>query len=330
MRFKTKKILTLVGVTLLFYLPHLVLAQVGATGMNLLHLTPNPRSLALGEATSAGEGGAAAVYWNPAGLGLTASPQLSVNYRPLVVEAHLIQVQGLLPLSPWGLGFDFSYLSFGDIPLYESGRQTQTASPYELRLGVVGSWTIFKWLHWGLQINWLRQELTVSALGDGFSFDLGFLLYRPWPQFVFLDRLAMSLVVQHLGLGPTYFDQATPLPTRVVVGWCYNLPLKQEAVEFSQINFSLDLGWVEAIGFTMGGGAEWLLPPIDIWEIALRVGYKLPTSGDPLFGLGAGLGLGWQGLQINYSFAGEGDFGFGHVVGVNYTFAKPVKSINTD
>lgn len=318
---KTSKIILIITIFCLSYsLGNQV--RTGSTGINILLLTPNPKSLALGEATSAKIEDASAVYWNPAGLGIPPHPEFSANYRALYVDTHLINLQGVLPLSPLGLGFDFSYMSFGNIPIYQEGVQTDTTTPYELRLGVSSSWTVIRWLHLGMQISWLRQELISSTGSDGFSIDIGILIYRPWSHLHLLSRLDMSLVVQHLGLEPAYFGQETTLPTMVTVGWGYGLPLIRSEKEFSEINFNLDLGWVEGSGFKAGLGVEWVLLEIPPLEIAFRLGYRLPESMEFFLGLRAGLGLRWQGISINYSFANQGDFGFGHAIGINYAFVE--------
>ncbi len=311
-------------------------AQVGSTGINILNFTPNPRSVALGEASTALFDDVSTVYWNPAGMATLSSPQLAASYRRIIDNTYFINVQAVFPFFRGGVGLDFSYLFFGETPVYEGGEQRQTATPYELSLGFSGSFSIVRWLQVGVSGKWIREQLLDSIQGDGFSFDLGVFFHRPFLKSAFLKHLSMSVVVAHLGLGPQYFEQPTALPTTLRWGFIYSLPFafnkkkeledKQNEDKLSKLNFIFDVNFIFQESVRVGGGIEWILPKFAAWSISLRLGYKQVIESAFFYGFTGGAGVSWRSIEINYGLSSQGEFGFDHFIGVGYKLPPFLKN----
>ena len=299
-------------------------AQVGSTGFSLLNLTPNPRSMALGKASTAIFDDVSTVYWNPAAITTSSNPRLSANYRRIIDDTYFVNFQAILPFDRGGVGLEFSYLSFGQTSIFQGGEQRQTTTPYEFSLGVSGSFAILSWLQVGLTGKWIKEQLLNSIEGNGVSFDVGIFFYRPFSKIAFLKHLSTSLVLAHLGIGPTYFQHPTTLPNTFRWGLIYSLPFifseqnENQVDKSSVLNFILDINFAFQASVEVGGGIEWILPRFDDWVVTLRVGYKQVTGTDFLIGLTGGAGLNWRNLEVNYGIASQGEIGFNHFIGVGY------------
>ena len=95
-----------------------VSADPGKTGFGFLSLGNGARGIGMGEAQSALAEGSNAVYWNPAGLGITPFPEMTLTHANLFDDSAQQYAALALPLkrgARGAFGFSATRFSISDI-----------------------------------------------------------------------------------------------------------------------------------------------------------------------------------------------------------------------
>lgn len=268
-----KKILFAITLGLFFLSPTLTQAQVGITGVPFLQIEPDSRGAGMGNTGVATADNAAAIFWNPAGLGFQTDNQASIThsnwlsnfnvqdlfYDYVVVKQHIE-----------GLGTIGGHLTFLNL-----GEQAQTAedSPevisrfnsYELAFGLSYGTELNKNLSVGGGLRVIYSSLASGAQvsgqkvdpGSSVGIDLG-VLYRTSKFDIGKNEAEFRAGVNLSNFGPgiQYSDNAQkdPIPTVLRFGSALQMSLDEDNI--NEITVAVDVSKIMARkrGFEVASG----------------------------------------------------------------------------
>ncbi|MBI3292454.1 MAG: PorV/PorQ family protein [Elusimicrobia bacterium] len=290
----------------------------GSTGANFLKLQLSPRAIGMGEAFTAVANDVYALSWNPAGLAqLTASEAVFTHTQHVqnITEQHTAIA---VPTSRWGtLAGGITYLGVGTFDAYDAqGNRTGLigASDTAISLGygqeVPGLSSHLLTLAWGTTLQWLQERLdTITARAVAANVGL---LGHPGPATPpWLQRFQVGLTMKHLGTSLKFDRDAAPLPRVFNAGAAYALSLWG-----APSWFSMEVALPRDHAAFVSGGLEYWAKGL----LALRVGFR--SQQDTGSGLRAGIGLKVRLWQLDYAFAGLGDLGQTHRVGLSVRLSR--------
>ncbi|MCB4755979.1 MAG: PorV/PorQ family protein [Elusimicrobia bacterium] len=301
------------------------IAGSGKSGLGFLSLGNGARATGMGEAQTALAEGANAIYWNPAGLGLTPQHEVSLTHLKHFEDSSQ-QYAGLaIPIreGQWGgLGLSVTRFAIENIEVRDamSTRQGTVEQEdlnlqlsYGVRVGRGSKDFDREGLYIGGGVKRVSEDLGgVSA--SAVACDLG-LQYRPgswWARSVGegMRRTSFGGSLLHIGKGPKFDQEETPFPQVSRVGLGYTHFLWGDA-----INLGLDYEKPKDDDGHLLSGAEFWVKD----TVAFRVGYK--EGQDVGQGLRAGAGFKFQSIQLDYAWAGFGEtFGDTHRFTLNLRF----------
>lgn len=275
-------------------------AAGGGAPFAFLSLDGNARPAALGGAYAALATDAAALLYNPAGLG-----ELQGHEATLMHQEHfsgLTQQYGGLALAP-GFGFQFQTLGYGRTQRTTLSNPSGTGlgefAARDLAVGAGWGRRVGKGLSLGLGLKHVRAEIAEFS-GTAFAADLG-VLWRP----AAVPALSLGLAAQNLGPRVRFQSASEDLPLNVKLGAAYRARgWGREAL------LALDVDQPRQGGARVGVGLE--AKPVSAF--ALRLGFDSRNDAGP--GLTAGLGVGGKRLWADYAFVPFGALGSAHRVSV--------------
>ena len=296
--------------------------RMGTSGADELRMAVGVRSIGLGSANSGAVAGVEALFYNPAGLALAASPtEVMFSHSRMIADMDLNYVAVAQRMGKVGtLGISVKTLGIGDIE-----RTTETApdgtgeifSPTFAVIGVSFAREITDRVVFGGTMTYLSERILQES-ARGIAFDFGFQYdtdYRglrfgmamknvgPAAQYTGSD---FERLQQIEGDDPTAANRALSsssaafeLPTYFQFGLSYPAlrgPQGTLTVHglYTSNSFTVDEGRV---------GGEYVYRK----DYALRAGYKLSTDGNDLFGFtyGAGIRVGMGASHLWLDYAGE-------------------------
>ncbi len=278
--------------------------DAGSTGLAFLKIPIDARSTGMGEASTALASGAAATYWNPAGLSLASSSEVLFNHTEWVQGirgefAALALKQGT---GVWG--FHVYSLNIGDIAV----RSTPTPVPLEktsanyLSLGISyarrwkGNFSL------GVTLKYLYEKIFIET-ANGLAADFGASYRLPFYE------SQVALVVQNVGKMNRFRTDETRLPTLARLGFFLPVPFRISAFA---ANVVLDLVKPLEEALETRVGAEVLL----FRHLAVRGGW---LSGTAARNWTVGLGFIRSGIRLDYSLSPfNNDLGNGHRFSVSF------------
>jgi len=280
---------------------NLITGGPGTSGADFLTIGVGARPLAMGGAFSAVDSGADAnaVNWNPAALGFVEKANVTASYNSLFKD----ESQGYLGYaSPagaaggvWAGGVNYLTVTkierrAGDTEEADStfGNQNYAASlsyakAFGDRVAVGGT------------LKYVRVALD-TLKENAMAMDAGLLARTP------VEDLTVGGAMRNLGtnIGPD------SMPLTFKGGVAYKTIGKK-------LTLASDIDWImtERRAYWSLGSEFWISP-----NLAARAGYQFGHGGDQLqsklVGLGAGLGLKFQRLTLDYAFMPYGDLGSTH------------------
>lgn len=280
-------------------------AGPGTTGASFLKVGVGARELAMGSAASVLTEGAGAVNWNPAKLAELKQKSLSASYNMLFIDESQGYLGYAAPLKGGAvIGAGVNYLTVADI----EKRLNDTDNPDSLfdsnNMAVAFSYAradVGPGLNLGASLKYVQQDLDIQT-DKALAVDLG-------STYKLNDVYTAAFTVQNLGgkIGPD------------------NLPLLFKgglARTFfdGRLAAAADLDWLAYDErFYLDLGAEYALNP----GLDFRAGYQLGRAQDELgglTGLGAGLGLKFDGFALDYAYVPFGDLGDTHRMTLGFSF----------
>ncbi len=208
------------------------------TAVPFLLISPDSRAGGMGEANVAIADNAAAIFWNPAGLGFQRGMDFNfthANWLPAfnadLFYDNLTMKRYFPGYGTFGLGI--TYLNLGETEI-RTAQNVAAGVIKSYEFAITGSYGVrlSQTFAVGTSVRFIRSALTNvgagneqgAGIGTSISFDLA-LLWRPQFQGYLADRFSFGLNISNIGPKMTYIDeaQADPLPTNLKVGFAYKL-----------------------------------------------------------------------------------------------------------
>ena len=290
------------------------------TAFDLVRLDPSARSAALaGAGTALPSDDPAAFYANPALLAPEAERQLSLGYLNHLagISAGFATYARDVP-KVGRLALGIRYLSYGEFDRTDAeGTASGTFGANEAAISLAYARDVSERLRLGATAHALFENVD-DASGQAFVADLGVAYLVPSQQLT-LSASAHGLGVVASSLGAD--DAELPVDLRLGVSKRLQyLPLTITLSGHELQNYENEGGSAldEALRHVAAGGELQLGK-----ALALRIGYhpgraeNLRTGGRlDLAGLNAGFGIATRRVSVDYAFAGWGEFGGLHQLGV--------------
>jgi hypothetical protein len=270
-------------------------AQLATEGATFLLIPLGAKSVSLGQAVVAEQGGTEAVWWNPAGLARAEKKELAVHHHESIVGTG-DAVSFLYPSDLLGvLTASIFYLDIGEQPVtVPGGTQVGNILPRFLVYAATYATPIGTRVNAGLtyKVVQFRVDCTGFCSGvpvissTGSAIDAGIQYSIPIPAPVWI-----GVAVRNLGpkLQVKDSEQADPLPTRLQVGATYQVtPLQRYARD---VEVQVNADFIDELSFESPSarvGAD-----ISYRKFAyFRAGYVFKeVEGSEQYGPSIGLGL---------------------------------------
>jgi len=283
-----------------------VTAQVGITGVPFLQIEPDSRAAGMGNAGAAIADNAAAIYWNPAGLGFQKGTQFSLthsNWLPAfntdlfydyLVGKHYIEGIGTI-------GGHVTFLNLGEqTRTNEKGDNLGTFRSYDITVGASYGVAITENLALGTGLRFIYSNLAPAVAvggqqaskGTTVGADFG-ALYQTTERPIMgrNAQLRAGFNLSNLGPGIQYSDEAQkdPIPTMLRTGIAYITDLDEEG--FNRFTVTADVSKIMARSDTSGKTMNFTEALFKSWDTyQYNNGSELvdvPLSEQLMFGLGA-------------------------------------------
>ncbi len=221
------------------------------TAVPFLLISPDSRAGGMGEANVAIADNAAAMFWNPAGLGFQRGMDFNfthANWLPAfnadLFYDNLTMKRYFPGYGTFGLGV--TYLNLGETEI-RTAQNVAAGVIKSYEFAITGSYGVrlSQTFAVGTSVRFIRSALTNvgagneqgAGIGTSISFDLA-LLWKPQFQGYLSDRFSLGLNISNIGPKMTYIDeaQADPLPTNLKVGFAY----KVLNDKFNSLTFAAD------------------------------------------------------------------------------------------
>lgn len=290
----------------------------GTTSANFLKLGIGPRAIAMGEAQVGLADDVYATYWNPAGLAQLSLQQAGFVYTNYVEDITAQYVTYAYPHPQWGtFAGSFTHLGVKKFDAYDaSGQPKGKVGAGDTAFGFSYAYPFLKNKRYGSELSagmtgkFIQQKLD-SVTANGYAADLG-IFYTPGRQWgSFWKGWKTGAAIRNLGTAIKFDEEGFPLPRSLSAGVSWTGKLFGES-----LTLALDGTQPNDGDLSFGAGAE-------VWTLGvlvLRGGYT--SRGDLGNGLRAGAGIRLKTIQIDYAFAGYGDFGNAHRIGLTLSFGR--------
>ena len=288
-----------------------LMAQIGSSGMAFLKLGVSGRGVSMGDAMSSLVDGAAATYYNPAGLlpasGGVMETQLMFMHKEWIQDSRTEFLGGAMPLGERNaLGVSVISTTVSDIEMRtRPGPVEATFTARNLALGISYAQLVGSDVRLGLTAKFLYEKILVDE-ASGFAVDLGAQVNTP------LENLVAGIVLANIGTMSKLQDEKTSLPSLLRIGPAYSLGF---GADVYTLNLAVDYMHVfpEKHGY-LNSGAEFMFGRM----VAARGGYQFGSQGR---GLSAGLGVRYGVVGLDYAFSSLAeDLGNTHTLSLAVTF----------
>jgi len=281
-------------------------AAAGGESFDFLLMDGGARASSLGGAYTSLASNSAALFYNPAGLGLVKAHEISLMHNKYV--EGLSQQQAAFA-SKSGFGASLNYLDFGGIERTTLSRPDGTLGTFglsDLALGAGYGRAFFEEsLSLGLGGKYLRESVDGLSV-SGYALDVGGMA-----AVQSIPGLSFGLAALNMGPEVRFSAQKEKLPLTVRGGASYRF-----AAGGTQNTFALDLFKVRSDKVRAGAGVESVLGQ----RLALRAGYC--GGNDAGLGIVGGAGFLWQAMSVDYAFVPFGDLGFAHRLSLTFRWGR--------
>ncbi len=281
-------------------------AQVGITGVPFLQIEPDSRAAGMGNSGVAISDNAAAIFWNPAGLGFQKGTQFSLthsNWLPTfntdlfydyLVGKHHIEGIGTI-------GGHVTFLNLGEqTRTNEKGDNLGTFRSYDITIGASYGVALSDNLALGTGLRFIYSNLAPAVAvggqqaskGTTVGADFG-LMYQTTERAIMgrdaQFRAGMNL--SNVGPGIQYSDEAQkdPIPTMLRTGIAYITDLDAEG--FNTFTITADVSKIMARSDTSGSTMNFTEALLKSWDTyTYNNGTEfvdVPLAEQLMFGVGA-------------------------------------------
>ena len=283
----------------------------GTTTAEFLRLGVGARAVAMGEAYTAVAGEADALYWNPAGLTrLEGRSATFMHAAYLAATSFDYGAYAQKAGQSGALGLGVQYFSAGTIAQTdEVDARIGNFSPYDLALTAGGAYAFDGGLlpGWsaGLAAKFIRARILRTA--QTCAVDAGLL-----SPAALEGRLRLGLAAANMGGTMRFEREAEGLPMVFKLGGAFQIS--------DDWLLSADLASPKNDGPYAALGTEYWFVPSGPLRLAGRAGFNSKTLGsvDGLTGASFGVGIGYAGGSLDYSFVPMGQLGFTHRISLSF------------
>ncbi len=267
------------------------LYEPGATGMTFLKLGVGARPVAMGNAFNAVSDDGNALFWNPAGFGVSNDFHLSGMGMNLLGFVNYFSLGSLIPAGNYGgLGAGISYLYSQDTRYDEMGQEIGTFTNSDLLIGLGYAYPFISNLSGGTSVKFVRSQLAEYA-AYSFVSDVG-IIYQP------VEFVSLGSSLRNLGIPRKFIEKWEYPPVNLRNGAALKIPIME-----SHIIIATDVSLYPDVAPTFSVGGELALRLGKIMEavagqsltgIFLRGGYQSGYHLGVWSGLSFGLGIEYQ------------------------------------
>ncbi len=285
-------------------------SQAGESGLAFLKLGISGRGIAMGDAMSAIVTGAAATYYNPAGILNTSdksTAQLMFMHKEWIQDTRVDFLGSNILLDDENaIGFSLNSTTVSDIEIRtRPGSPEGTFTARNFSLGATYAHLIGDHLRLGISGKFLYQKILIDQ-SSGFGIDVG-------AQYTTsIENLSIGAVVANIGSMQGLRSETTTLPSLLRIGPAYSFQIDDIS---SQISVASDYLYIfpEARSYLNAGG-ELLFSG----TVAARAGYQFGSEGR---GLAAGVGILYGIVAVDYAYSHlTDDLGNTHTVSLALNF----------
>ncbi|MCB0261666.1 MAG: PorV/PorQ family protein [Calditrichia bacterium] len=286
-------------------------SKSGTAGYQFLKIGVGAEQIALGDAVTATVHDAAAVFWNPAGLGWLENRQVIAHYSNWLVNSKHSAFVLAFPFKSLQLGFSVVSLnveSFEETTVDEPLGTGRMVDAGNVMAGFAVTRRFTDRLSIGGQVKFVQEKLDDLTFNN-VLFDIGTIYFTGFRD------LRLAFAFQHFGPDQTFRDQKFKMPLLFRVGAADNLVKNENfrvtaAVDLLHptdnrewVNWGLELAFLDALALRGGYRMN-----IDEGNLTLGVGLMSPNV------------AGFQ-PKIDYAYSSFGDvFGAVHRFSVALNF----------
>ena len=279
--------------------------QPGQSGMAFLKLGVSGRGTAMADAGSAGVSGAAATYYNPAGLlpgGMSsAGSQIMFMHREWIQDTRMEFLGASVALGDDNaFGAAVNSTTVSDIEVRSRpGPADGTFSSRQFSLGMSFAHRFSPDLRVGVTGKFLYQKIFVDE-GTGYAADLGAVWQSPF------DSLSVGAALCNIGSMGALRTEKTTLPSLLRIGPAYTFCVSPERLETTVATDFVRI--LPEHRNYLNAGAEVKFNAI----VAARGGYQFGSEGR---GLALGVGIAYGQFALDYAYARiSSDLGDAHTI----------------
>lgn len=255
-----------------------------------LNIAPGARPAGLGESFVAVADETSGMYYNPAGLAYSISPELQTMYATWLADLYYGYMGYSHPTKAGTFGLGVQYLSGPAMTRVENGVKNQTFTYSDMALTLPYAFKLGQASALGVNLKSVSSQID-SSNASAFTGDLGFMYKTPEEGFAF--------GVAGQNLFGTMGEDKLPMAYRAGVAFKASLPEHN-----SDILFSLE-------GGKSGNEPSYVAAGLEHWgagTLGLRVGYKYYNDQktrdalDPMAPWRAGLSLRINTIAVDYAY----------------------------
>ncbi len=316
-----------------WFFPSSMLAQkVGSTSMQFLKVMPSARATAMGDAFTVLASGAEAVFWNPSGLALAQTQEVSLTYVDWIFDAQQGALSYALPLSEIGaIGLQLQYVDFGEFeetttaaPYIKDpnapGITGRTFRPFSYLVGLTYAKSLTDKFSVGLSAKYAHESLFDGQMVAAYINQIaGVQQVKTWANGLIFDfgvryntafrSIQVAASVQNFGSDVTYANESNPVPLLFRFGIAANLIGPQALIVQDQpdnrVSMEFDLFQPNDYSQQAHVGLEYEYAQ----TFAVRGGYKFNYDYEGLtFGAGVKHDFGTVGFSLDYSYVSVGTY----------------------
>lgn len=266
-------------------------AGTGASGMAFLKLGVSSQGVAMGDAMTASASGAAATYYNPAGI-LTrtpAAPTFMVMHKEWIQDTRTQFIGAAFGLGENdALGVSVNTTTVSGIEIRTRPGEAQgTFTARDLAVGITYAHRVAEHIRAGVSVRYLYEHILVDD-ASGIAGDCGVQVETP------LDGLVAGVAIANIGSMNAMRDESVTLPLLARFGVAY--PLALPSID-AQALFAVDGLHLFREGRTLAAfGGELLFADL----VSLRAGYQSGSEGR---GLSLGGGVRYGIVSVDYAYS---------------------------
>ena len=273
-------------IILCFAAPCAYAQEGGSTGLAFLKLGVGSRALAMGEAYSAIASDPSAVYYNPAALSLSNTPQLLLMHKEWIQDTRTEFIAAKTSLNALTFGLGINSTSVDNIEIRENpGPAEGTFNAQNAAIGVSASYQFDSAISVGATGNYLYEKILTNE-ASGFGLNFGALVRTPW-------NIRLALSVSNLGSMKSLDQSSSTLPTTTRVGGAYEASLESLDGTLTTAAEIVSVTQDNTLHAHLGAELEYR------HAFAMRAGYQ---TGYDAKNFSAGVGVRYGMFRVDYAF----------------------------